>query len=152
MDFLFNQVYNNLTRRKDNIMPRKKVTKKSTAKKVEPKKIMEFADGKDHLKEEAAETRSLEEALGMTESSPFAESDASVFESNLENMNLSEMQAIAVKAGVFPSGTKMMLKTKLIKSFKKWEQGHGNVVQITRPIVDPDSEQGKALLNLIKEQ
>ena len=47
-------------------MPRKKVTKKSTAKKVEPKKIMEFADGKDHLKEEAAETRSLEEALGMT--------------------------------------------------------------------------------------
>lgn len=143
-------------------MPRKKTTKKPATKKVQAKKqepqkdkvkkTMEFADGKDHLKEEAAETRNLESILGMTEPSPFSESDASVFESNLENMNLSEMQAIAVKAGVFPSGTKMMLKTKLIKSFKKWEQGHGNVVQITRPVVDPDSEQGKALLNLIREQ
>lgn len=152
MDFLFNQVYNNLTRRKDNIMPRKKVTKKSTAKKVEPKKTMEFADGKDHIQEEAAATRNLEAALGMTEQSPFAESDASTFESNLENMNLSEMQSLAVKAGVFPSGTKMMLKTKLIKSFKKWEQGQGSVVQVTAPIVDPNSKQGKALLSLIKEQ
>lgn len=152
MDFLFNQVYNNLTRRKDKIMPRKKVTKKSTPKKVETKKTMEFADGKDHIQEEAAATRSLEAALGMTEQSPFAESDASTFESNLESMNLSEMQSLAVKAGVFPSGTKMMLKTKLIKSFKKWEQGQGSVVQVTRPIIDPDSEQGKTLLSLIKDQ
>ena len=115
-------------------------------------KIMEFADGKDHLQDEALVATNLEEALGMTKPSPFKEKDLSSFEDSLSSMNLSEMQELAVQAGVFPSGTKMTLKTKLIKCFKQYSSGMGKVVQVTSPIVDPDSKQGKALLNLIKDQ
>ena len=126
-------------------MPRKK-----SKNKVE--KIMEFADGKDHLQDEALAATSLEEALGMTKPSPFKEKDLSSFEDSLSSMNLSEMQELAVQAGVFPSGTKMTLKTKLIKCFRQYSSGMGKVVQVTSPIVDPDSKQGKALLDLIKDQ
>ena len=115
-------------------------------------KIMEFADGKDHLQDEALAATNLEEALGMTKPSPFKEKDLSSFEDSLSSMNLSEMQELAVQAGVFPSGTKITLKTKLIKCFRQYSSGMGKVVQVTSPIVDPDSEQGKALLNLIKDQ
>lgn len=126
-------------------MPRKKSKNKM-------EKITEFADGKDHLQDEALTATNLEEALGMTKPSPFKEKDLSSFEDSLSSMNLSEMQELAVQAGVFPSGTKMTLKTKLIKCFRQYSSGMGKVVQVTSPIVDPDSKQGKALLNLIKDQ
>ena len=67
-------------------------------------------------------------------------------------MTITEMQELAVNAGVFPSGTKLTLKNKLTKAFKQYALGSNKVVQVTKPIVDPESPEGKALLNLIKNQ
>lgn len=130
-------------------MPRKKTVKKTQKKQTKP---MEFADGKDHLQEESKEAKNLESILGNNKRNPFGTSNASEFESNLNSMSITEMQELAVNAGVFPSGTKPTLKNKLTKAFKQYSLGSNNVVQITKPIVDPESPEGKALLDLIKNQ
>jgi hypothetical protein len=126
-------------------MARKKTTKKS--------KPMEYSDGKDHLQEAVKEAQSLEDILGIKEKNPFGTSEASKFEQSIETMQLTELQELAVNAGVFPSGTKLTLKNKLKKAFQQYNHGGSSkIVQVTRPIVDPESEQGKALLKVIREQ
>ena len=134
-------------------MPRKKTQKKSAAKSKKPSKLpIEFADGKDHLVEESKEAKNLEQILAGNKDNPFRTSNASEFESTLEEMNLTEMQELAVKAGVFPSGTKMTLKGKLKKAFKQYSLGSASVVQVTKPILDPKSDAGKAFLRLSEGQ
>ena len=121
-------------------------------KKTTPKKEMEYTDGKDHLKEETAEARNLEDLLGFPETNPFGVSSAEDFDEKIEELSLTELQEMAVNAGVFPSGTKALLKNKLRKSFGQYTHGGSRkVVQITKPIVDPDSKQGKELLKLMQE-
>lgn len=129
------------------------MTKKKTVKrKKATNKPMEFSDGVDHLAAEAAEARNLEDLLGFKETNPFGVSSAEEFDSTIEELQLSNLQELAVKAGVFPSGTKATLKTKLRKAFNQYTHGGARkVVQITKPIVDPDSKEGKALLKLMQE-
>jgi len=122
------------------------MARKRKAQKQAKKEIKEFSDGKDHLAEEAAEARSLEEIIGRPAKSPFKSSSLAEFESSLNQMQLTQMQEIAVNAGVFPSGTKMTLKNKLIKAFKQQAQGAGRVVQVTRHLVDPGSDLEKKIL------
>ena len=134
-------------------MPRKKTQKKSAAKSKKPSKPpIEFADGKDHLVEESKEAKNLEQILSGNKDNPFRTSNACEFESTLEEMNLTEMQELAVNAGVFPSGTKMTLKSKLKKAFKQYSLGSASIVQVTKPILDPESEAGKAFLKLSEGQ
>ena len=126
-------------------MARKKTTRKS--------KPMEYSDGKDHLQEAAKEAQSLEDILGIKEKNIFGTNEASKFEQSIDSMQLTELQELAVNAGVFPSGTKLALKNKLKKAFHQYTHGGSTkIVQVTKPIVDPESEQGKALLKVIRGQ
>jgi len=121
-------------------------------KKTTLKKEMEYSDGKDHLEAETAEAKNLEDLLGFPETNPFGVSSAEDFDEKIEELSLTELQEMAVNAGVFPSGTKALLKNKLRKSFGQYTHGGSRkVVQITKPIVDPESKQGKALLRLMQE-
>jgi len=115
-------------------------------------KPMEYTDGKDHIADEAAEARNLEDILGFPQTNPFGVSSAEDFDETIETLSLTELQEMAVTAGVFPSGTKATLKNKLRKSFGEYTHGgSGKVVQITKPIIDPESTKGKALLKLMQE-
>ena len=130
-------------------MARKKTTTKSKA----SKKPMEFSDGVDHLASEKKHAQDLEQLMGFKEKNPFGYNSSEEFTAAVDNMALTSLQELAVKSGVFPSGTKAMLKTKLKKAFAQYTHGGANkVVQVTKPIVDPESEQGKKLLKLLKEQ
>jgi hypothetical protein len=137
---------------KKNIQKKAGSQKARASRKGRAKSPVEFADGKDHLREETSEARSIESILQTRTAGPFETESISDFKDNLEGMTLTEMQELAVKAGVFPSGTKITLKSKLVKAFCQHSQGSMNVVQVTRPIVDPNSEQGKAFLRLTKGQ
>jgi hypothetical protein len=129
-------------------MAKKRKTTKATPK----QKPMEFSDGKDHLAAETAEARNLEDLLGFPETNPFGVSSGEDFDEKIEELSLTELREMAVNAGVFPSGTKALLKNKLRKSFSQYTHGGSRkVVQITKPIVDPDSKQGKELLKLMQE-
>ena len=129
------------------------MAKKTNTRKKATKAPMEFSDGVDHLKEESKEARDLEQLMGFKEKNPFGHDTSEAFESAIETMPITSLQELAVKSGVFPSGTKAMLKTKLKKAYYQYTTGGASkVVQVTKPIIDPESEQGKKLLKILGEQ
>lgn len=129
------------------------MAKKTNTRKKATKAPMEFSDGVDHLKEESKEARDLEQLMGFKEKNPFGYDTSEAFDSAIQNMPTTGLQELAVKSGVFPSGTKAMLKAKLKKAYSQYTTGGANkVVQVTKPIVDPESEQGKKLLKILGEQ
>lgn len=124
-------------------MPRKKT--KSNKEVLEQ---MQVADGKTDLEE----IRNLEKIMGVQQINPFKTNNLEIFQENLSSMNLTDMQRLAVKAGLLPSGNRSMLKNKLLKEFKARSYGgKGNSVMVTKPMVDPESEQGKKLIELMKK-
>ena len=132
----------------------KTMTKKSPpkTKKAKKTKEVEFSDGVNHSVEGAAEARNLEDILGFKETNPFGVSSAEELETTINDLQLTNLQELAVNAGVFPSGTKATLKNKIRKAFNQYTHGGSKkVVQVTKPIVDPESEQGKKLLKLMSE-
>ena len=123
-------------------MPRKK-----RAKKVEKKQV-KFADGKS----EDPDIESLEEILGHTKSKTFSHASEEELQEELESMNLSSLQELAVRSEVFPSGTKTSLKNKLIKKFKTETTGGAKrTLAFSKPIIDPNGEAGKDALKFLKE-
>ena len=129
------------------------MAKKNNTRKKTTKVPTEFSDGVDHLKEESKEAKNLEQLMGFQEKNPFGYDTSEAFDLAIQNMTTTSLQELAVESGVFPSGTKAMLKTKLKKAYRQHATGGANkVVQITKPIVDPESEQGKKLLKILGEQ
>jgi hypothetical protein len=134
----------------------KKLTKKTAAKtrKTAKKKPMQFADGKDHSTtyqpkdERVAEIKRLEKAIGLPRSNPFRTEDEAEFDENVAEMNLTDMQALAVRAGVFPSGTRPVLRNKLKKAF--YAAKIGTMSSPLRHAVDPDSDAAKAIRKISK--
>ena len=116
-------------------------TKTSTGKKSrkKQKKVLEYTDGKSHdsIEERA---RDLDDILKENTSNPFQTTDSSEFEARLEGMTLSQMQELAVKASIFPSGNKTTLKNKLSKEFKSKHHSGLKIAQATAPVFDPNSE------------
>ena len=66
-------------------------------------------------------------------------------------MSLSQLQEIAVEAGVFPSGTKTTLKNKLMKEYENRTHGRYGASTTSKPIVDPKSQKAKDILRIINE-
>lgn len=124
-------------------MPRKRKIKETK------KQIKEFADGKNHIQEEAQEARNLENVIGRKNASQFKVSSAEELQNKLNSMTLTQLQEFAVKTGVFPSGSKLTLKNKLIKAFRQETQGAHNIVQITKPLIEPGSEKEKNFFKAI---
>ena len=94
----------------------------STSQKAESKlDSLSFADGKKE--EEIKKAQELEQLVGLNMVNPYGTSITAVFEKNMEELSLADMQELAVKVGVFPSGTKTSLKNKLKKSFRDYQRG-----------------------------
>ena len=121
-----------------------KTTKKANAK----KKPMQYADGKDDRK---AVAKTVEELMSVKTRDPFSVASGENFEDAIGSMSLSELQEIAVKAGVFPSGTKATLKNKLLKEYDNRSHGRYGGSTSSKPIVDPKSKKAKEILKIINE-
>jgi len=124
---------------------KRKIEKKKTT-----KKTMQYADGKaiDNRKDVA---KTVEELMGVKSKNPFHVASGESFEEAVKTMGLSQLQEIAVNAGVFPSGTKTTLKNKLIKEYENRTQGRYGASTQTKPIVDPNSQKAKDILRIINE-
>lgn len=126
-------------------MPRKRKVTKKEVQKVSKKKV-EFADGKDSSKEE-----NIESHMGFKVKANYGASTEQEFESKINLMSMSDLQALAVSNGVFPSGTKAMLKNKLKKAFAEYTayQGRTPTQGVTTPIMDPESKSAKEFLRIL---
>lgn len=78
---------------------------------------LEFMDGKNHDEDNHQLAKDIEDLL-MPDTNPFGTNSMEDLESMLEGMNLRQVQEVAVKASVFPSGNKTSLKNKIKKEFK----------------------------------
>ena len=138
-------------------MSQKKVTKKSTRtrkpKTSKAKKLEQLnqTNGKAYDNEDTSQVRKLEEILEVSVTNPFGTSSGKVFEENLADMNLSQMQEVAVRAGIFPSGNQTMLKNKLKKAFKSaYPDQLQVIVDKGSPIeLDPSNPKHKELIDYL---
>lgn len=131
---------------------RKRTSKsKATSKRTAKKKLdnLNVVDGKA---QDIEKIKELQELMGIKQSNPFGVSTASELEEKMDDMNLSDLQALAVKAGLFPSGSRLTLKNKLLKEFYSTPgAGAGVDVGFQRPVANPDSPEGQDLIKLMNE-
>lgn len=138
-------------------MARKKTTtskstasKKSTAKKKVSLDSLQQTNGKTY-EDQVARARELEDVLGIAKINPFKTNDKRVFKEMLEEMNLTDLQAFAVKVGVFPSGNKTVLRNKIKRAFDASLHGKGSVQIMGEPIqLDPNNPQHKEVIDYLK--
>ena len=137
-------------------MPRKKQV--STAKaKTQTKRVtrrktkeIQFIDGKVEDNHELS--MDIEEILSPPKN-PFGTNSSDELEQKLDGMNLRQMQELAVKASVFPSGNKTSLKNKIKKEFsskfgtKDSKRKYNSSVE--KPLVDQDSKLAKDILDIL---
>lgn len=129
---------------------KRKTTKKNTTKPSAKKKPMQYADGKvDDSRQDLAKT--VEELMGVKSRDPFKLASGERFDEAVASMSLSQLQEIAVEAGVFPSGTKTTLKNKLLKEYENRSHGRYGASTTSKPIVDPNSQKAKDILRIINE-
>ena len=151
-----------MTKKKTKLDSIKTATGKTPKPRGRPKKAkketkmdnLSFADGKQE--EKIRKAKELEELVGLNQVNPYGTSIASVFEEKLNQMAIVDLQSLAVKVGVFPSGTQTSLKKKLKSSFRDYQRGSSSFVipsvggQILEG-ADRDSPAFKRALKLMKE-
>jgi len=132
---------------------KKTTTSKSTASKKKQAKLedLQQTNGKSY-EEKVARARELEEVLGISKINPFKTNDKNVFNEMIKDMNLTDLQAFAVKVGVFPAGNKTVLKNKIKRAFESSLHGKGSVQIIGEPAVklDPNNPSHKSVIDYLR--
>ena len=111
------------------------------------------AHGKDERQKAAiAKAQELEELLGIKEVNPFGTTIIGDFEEKIQNLPMVDLQALAVKTGVFPNGTQRSLKAKLIRAFHEYNKS-SMVIPSPQPIgiQNQDSDAYKEARRLMQE-
>lgn len=125
-------------------------SKKSTAKKKVSLDSLQQTNGKTY-EDQVAKARELEDILGIAKINPFKTNDKRVFAEMLQEMNLTDLQAFAVKVGVFPAGNKTVLRNKIKRAFESSLHGKGSVQVMGEPIkLDPNNPQHKEVIDYLK--
>ena len=127
--------------------------KKSVATEETKLDSLSYADGK--REDTIRKAKELEELVGLNQVNPFGTTLVEVFDGNLKEMTLVDMQGLAVAVGVFPSGTKTSLKNKLQKAFRDYQRGSASfIMPPTGPIcegADRESAEFKRARQLMQE-
>jgi hypothetical protein len=116
----------------------KKNVSKATKKKTSLEDLQNFTTGK--MDEEAIEkVKKLEEVLGIKTVNPFGTNDPNIVGAQLKDSNLSDLQNLAMRVGVFPDGGLARLRDKLKKEFQRVSRGARTIsMEDPLPIHDPN--------------
>jgi hypothetical protein len=91
-------------------MARKKTTKKSTASKNNKKlENLNYTDGVDSKTKDIDKIKNLESLLGVKSSNAYGTRDRDVFEGQLTDMTMTDLQTLAVRVGVLNKDTQKKL-------------------------------------------
>lgn len=124
-------------------------SKKSTEKKQTKLEDLQQTNGKVY-EDQVAKARELEDILGIPKINPFRTNDKRIFSEMLQDMNLTDLQAFAVKVGVFPSGNKTVLKNKIKRAFESSLHGKGSVQIMGEPMkLDPRNPKHKEVIDYL---
>ena len=134
----------------------KKTTKTKSARKPQAPKQdiseMQVTDGKDSMAQSIEEVKDLEQLLGVQQSNPFQTTSTEILTERMNEMTLTDLQGMAIKVGILPSGNKLNLKNKIMKAFKSHGgAGAGYNIGYQRPLVDPSSQAAQDILKISRE-
>jgi hypothetical protein len=110
------------------------------------------ASGKVGTSEFTSKMRQLEVVLGVSQISPFGTNELEIFEENLAEMSLSDMQKLAHKIGVNPYVEKPNLKKSLIREFSAYtKNSRRNIMPSTVQsfVVDPNEPKHQKLIKIL---
>jgi hypothetical protein len=109
------------------------------------------ADGKVSGSRQVAKAREIDDILQMNGSNPFGTESEEELKEKLSDLSMVDLQNLAMKANVFPSGSRSTLKNKIIKAHKARRQGKGvsRSVLNSQPVVNPNSRNGKKALEIL---
>lgn len=125
-------------------------SKRSTAKKKVSLDNLQQTNGKTY-EDQVAKARELEDILGIPKINPFKTNDKRVFNEMIAEMNLTDLQAFAVKVGVFPAGNKTVLRNKIKRAFDNSLHGKGSVQVMGEPMkLDPNNPEHKEVIEYLK--
>ena len=124
-----------------------KVQKSTAAQKQSKLDKLNLSDGKL----EVEKVRELEELLGVNQMNSFKTNNLEVFQDNLTEMSLTDLQTLAAEIGIFPGGNKMALKNRLLKEFVSQTKGRRAAMGTQKPIIDPDSPKFEEVKKLMSE-
>ena len=125
-------------------------SKRSTAKKKVSLDNLQQTNGKTY-EDQVAKARELEDILGIPKINPFKTNDKRVFNEMISEMNLTDLQAFAVKVGVFPAGNKTVLRNKIKRAFDNSLHGKGSVQVMGEPMkLDPNNPEHKEVIEYLK--
>jgi hypothetical protein len=137
---------------------KKKVKRKATAKSKGPatskkkpslEDIQNFTTGKidDETLKKVAE---LEDVLGIKTTNPFGTNEPEIFEKNMAESTVSDLQNLCTKVGVFPDSSRSRMKQKLREEFKRVTRGSRSIVMETPLSISdpthPNHEKAKKLM------
>lgn len=126
-----------------------KASSKGKASKQPKLEDLQQTNGKSY-EDKVAKARELEEVLGIPKINPFKTNDKNVFNEMIKDMNLTDLQAFAVKVGVFPSGNKTVLKNKIKRAFDSSLYGKGSVQVLGEPFkLDPKNPKHKEVIDYL---
>lgn len=100
---------------------------------------------------EVEKVRELEQLLGVDQVNAFKTNNLDVFQDNLSEMSLTDLQRLAAEAGVFPGGNKMALKNRLLKEFVSQTKGRRAAMGSQKPIIDPSDPKFEEVKKLMSE-
>ena len=108
---------------------KRKTPKKATAKRKSVKNLSQT-----HGKEEKFEPTTLDQIWGDDGSSVYGTMEEGRYEKEVDEMNLSDLQAHASRVGIIPIDNRQMLRERLLREFRK------HVASYKKPVTDTSSE------------
>ena len=124
------------------------IPKKTLIQEIEEMK----ASGSVRTPEFTDKMRELEVMLGVSQISPFGTNELEIFEQNLAEMSLSDMQKLALKIGTNPYHEKPILKKSLIREFTAYTRNSRRNIMpsaVQSFVIDHNNPKHKQLLKLL---
>ncbi len=112
------------------------------------------ANNETNTPEFVAKMRELEVILGVSEISPFGTNELEIFEDNLQQLSLADMQKLANKVGVNPFHDRPTLKGILTREFKAYTRNSRRNIMptaINSFVPDPNNPKHKELLKILSD-
>lgn len=112
------------------------------------------SEGKVNTPEFVQKMRELEMILGVSQISPFGTNELEIFEENLREMSITDLQRLANKIGINPFHEYPTLKKNLIREFQAYtKNSRRNIMPsaVNSFVPDPNNPQHKDLLRILRD-
>ena len=119
---------------------KRKTPKKATAKKKSVKNLSQT-----HGKEEKFEPTTLDQIWGDDGTSTYGTLNESAYTVQLDDMNMSDLQAHASTVGIIPVDNRQTLRERLLREFRKHVSAYKKPIQEAEPTTAVDPEVMKIL-------